>query len=255
MTAVGKRNSAMRQFAAVVLLSALPLSGSRPTEAGFDAFVEDECGREADAGVRGHPAAARALMRFRAACVADERFATLEGEEGQVSELTETPVSVAVSPIPLRPVVELPPLFAELHDQGRERRDARVGRGVLPAPALAGEPSLAADRATPATSDARPAEARVHPRRARARVDRPPLPGNPAVPLRWRRPFSYERTDMNNNPTPYPLAWPTGWPRTRAGDRERSRFRNARAVDRPALNDRRHEPPDSRMPACSAPRT
>ena len=36
---------------------------------------------------------------------------------------------------------------------------------------------------------------------------------------------------MNNNPTPYPLAWPTGWPRTRAGDRERSRFRNARAVD------------------------
>ena len=36
---------------------------------------------------------------------------------------------------------------------------------------------------------------------------------------------------MNNNPTPYPLAWPIGWPRTRAGDRERSRFRNARAVD------------------------
>ena len=36
---------------------------------------------------------------------------------------------------------------------------------------------------------------------------------------------------MNNNPTPYPLAWPTGWPRTRASDRERSRFRNARAVD------------------------
>ena len=36
---------------------------------------------------------------------------------------------------------------------------------------------------------------------------------------------------MNNNPTPYPLAWPTGWPRTRAGDRERARFRNARAVD------------------------
>ena len=36
---------------------------------------------------------------------------------------------------------------------------------------------------------------------------------------------------MNNNPIPYPLAWPTGWPRTRAGDRERSRFRNARAVD------------------------
>ena len=36
---------------------------------------------------------------------------------------------------------------------------------------------------------------------------------------------------MNNNPTPYPLAWPTGWPRTRAGERERSRFRNARAVD------------------------
>ena len=34
-----------------------------------------------------------------------------------------------------------------------------------------------------------------------------------------------------NNPTPYPLAWPTGWPRTRASDRERSRFRNARAVD------------------------
>ena len=28
-----------------------------------------------------------------------------------------------------------------------------------------------------------------------------------------------------------PLAWPIGWPRTRAGDRERSRFRNARAVD------------------------
>ena len=42
---------------------------------------------------------------------------------------------------------------------------------------------------------------------------------------------SHERTDMNNNPTPYPLAWPTGWPRTRAGDRERSRFRNARGVD------------------------
>lgn len=42
---------------------------------------------------------------------------------------------------------------------------------------------------------------------------------------------SHERTDMNNNPTPYPLAWPTGWPRTRASDRERSRFRNARAVD------------------------
>ena len=37
------------------------------------------------------------------------------------------------------------------------------------------------------------------------------------------------RTDMNNNPTP--LACPTGWPRTRARDRERSRFRNARAVD------------------------
>ena len=35
---------------------------------------------------------------------------------------------------------------------------------------------------------------------------------------------------MNNNPTPYPLAWPTGWPRTRAGERERARFRNARAV-------------------------
>ena len=44
-------------------------------------------------------------------------------------------------------------------------------------------------------------------------------------------PPSHERTDMNNNPTPYPLAWPTGWPRTRAGDREQSRFRNARAVD------------------------
>ena len=36
---------------------------------------------------------------------------------------------------------------------------------------------------------------------------------------------------MNDNPTPYPLAWPTGWPRTLASDRERSRFRKARAVD------------------------
>ena len=44
-----------------------------------------------------------------------------------------------------------------------------------------------------------------------------------------------------------PLAWPIGWPRTRAGDRERSRFRNARAV-RPAPDERRHEPPDSRVP-------
>ena len=48
-----------------------------------------------------------------------------------------------------------------------------------------------------------------------------------ASPIRVAR----ERTDMNNNPTHYLLAWPTGWPRTRAGDRERSRFMNARAGD------------------------
>ena len=66
--------------------------------------------------------------------------------------------------------------------------------------------------------------------RAATRLETADLPGTQPPRYDGGVP-SHEQTDMNNNPTPYPLAWPTGWPRTRAGDRERARFRNARAVD------------------------
>ena len=115
---------------------------------------------------------------------------------------------------------------------GRAPWGERTAQG--PGPRAPRRPATAAKRGTvrgchSATPD-RPRAA--SPSASRASAARPtPLPGTQPPRYDGEATPAHERTDMNNSPTPYPFAWPTGWPRTRAGDRERSRFRKARAVD------------------------